>query len=277
MSVVKTTAVQHLAVVMDGNQRWARSKGLPGPQGHQEGAKAVKTLVKASVRMGIKYLTLFAFSSENWKRPAYEVDLLMHLFCTAIDEQLRELHLNKIRLRFLGDLSSFSQLLQDKMAAAEAKTQNNAGMQLIIAVNYGGQWDLTEAAKGLALQSFKAIEASIASMIAKGQVADIGTLFQEEIENRSQADFAQHLHLKDLPPVDLFIRTSGEQRISNFLLWQLAYAELYFTPTLWPDFDEASLHEALNDFASRQRRYGQSSEALLREQQQRTDSMGTDS
>lgn len=276
MSVAKTTAVQHLAVVMDGNQRWARSKGLPGPQGHQEGAKAVKTLVKASVRVGIKYLTLFAFSSENWKRPAYEVDLLMHLFCTAIDEQLRELHLNKIRLRFLGDLSSFSQLLQDKMAAAEAKTQKNCGMQLIIAVNYGGQWDITEAAKGFALQSFRAVEESLVSLSQDGRTADLAALFQDvfqkELERRTQADFAQHLHLNDLPSVDLFVRTSGEQRISNFLLWQLAYAELYFTPTLWPDFNEESLHDALDDFASRQRRYGQSSEAILREQQERLDS-----
>lgn len=253
MNDLETSAkVSHLAIVMDGNQRWARARGLPGPEGHRQGAKAVKTLVKTAVKADIKYLTLFAFSSENWKRPAYEVDLLMQLFCNAIDEQLNELHDNQIRLRFIGDLSLFSTLLQNKMQSAQAKTAANTGMHLIIAVNYGGQWDLFQAAQQFAVQ-----------MLASG--ADESSI-KQHIEQADIQDFAHHLSLSDIPPVDLFIRTSGEQRISNFLLWQLAYAELYFTDIYWPDFDPAALHAALENFAGRQRRFGQSSEALLRQE-----------
>ncbi|HBF09814.1 MAG TPA: di-trans,poly-cis-decaprenylcistransferase [Gammaproteobacteria bacterium] len=247
--------VKHLAVVMDGNQRWARANGLPGPEGHREGAKAVKTLVKSAVKSGIKYLTLFAFSSENWRRPPYEVELLMQLFVTALDDQIRELHANRIRLRFIGDLAPFSDLLKDKMNAAMEKTQKNTGMQLIIAVNYGGQWDIVQAAQKLALS------------MNDGETS--AEEFKQNVLNASQDDFAQYLSLGDIPPVDLFIRTSGERRISNFLLWQLAYAELYFTDTFWPDFDEQALKDALDDFARRQRRFGQSSEELLKESQDR--------
>ncbi len=249
-SVDKSHQVRHLAVVMDGNQRWARSQGLPGPEGHRAGAKAVKTLVKSAVKLGVEYLTLFAFSSENWRRPEQEVELLMQLFYSAIDEQLSELHENKIRLQFIGDLSSFSDELQIKMKVANETTATHERMRLNIAVNYGGQWDIFQAAQQFAT-----------SMLEKGRdIIDA----QERIVSAKKQDFARFLCLGDAPPVDLFIRTSGEQRISNFVLWQLAYAELYFTDTYWPDFNEASLKQALDDFAQRQRRFGCSSEELLR-------------
>lgn len=262
MTVEQMAAVKHLAVVMDGNQRWARARGLPGPKGHAEGAKAVKRLVKAAVKSEIKHLTLFAFSSENWRRPPHEIELLMALFCSAIDEQLPELHENEIRLLFLGDLDKFSPLLREKMTSASAKTRQNTGLHLVIAVNYGGQWDIAEAAKGLARV---ALESSL-SQLQNSDPDMLRELYDQNLQQMTQDDLARHLNL-ELPPVDLFIRTSGEQRISNFLLWQLAYAELYFTDTYWPDFDEAALTLALDDFARRQRRYGQSSEALLQSKQ----------
>ena len=251
--------VRHLAVVMDGNQRWARAQGLPGPEGHRVGAKAVKTLVRSSVKAEIEYLTLFAFSSENWQRPAYEVELLMQLFYTAIDEQLSELHQNQVRLRFIGDLSSFSEELRMKMAVAIKKTATNTGMHLNIAVNYGGQWDIFNAAQHFA-------KSIVASTDHDGNSLSLDAICSR-IETAQEQDYAQYLSLGDTPSVDLFIRTSGEQRISNFLLWQLAYAELYFTETYWPDFDEASLKLALDDFAQRQRRFGCSSEELLQSNQ----------
>jgi len=240
--------VSHLAIVMDGNQRWARSKGLPGPEGHKEGAKAVKNIVRAAAKKGVQYLTLFAFSSENWRRPDHEVDLLMQLFYVSIEEQLPELQLNKVKLVFIGDLLSFSSTLQTKMADAVLQTSANTGMQLNIAVNYGGQWDISQAAKSL-LKQCAQNENSLSEVMAK-------------FEQSSESDLAHHLCLGTAPPVDLFIRTSGEQRISNFLLWQLAYAELYFTPLYWPDFDDFALQQALDSFAQRQRRFGQSSEEL---------------
>jgi undecaprenyl diphosphate synthase len=253
--------VRHLAVVMDGNQRWARAQGLPGPEGHRAGAKAVKKLVKSSVKTGIEYLTLFAFSSENWRRPAYEVELLMQLFYTAIDDQLSELHDNGIRLNFIGDLSSFSDELRSKMEAASEKTAENRRLQLNIAVNYGGQWDIFNAA-----QQFAKGIVNAAVTGAHSQSLSESSLVQR-IESATEQEFVRHLSLGDAPAVDLFIRTSGEQRISNFLLWQIAYAELYFTDTYWPDFDETSLKLALEDFAQRQRRFGCSSEELLKSSQ----------
>jgi len=234
--------VQHLAIVMDGNQRWAIQQGLPGPEGHRVGAKAVKTIVTAAARFGVPALTLFAFSSENWCRPDYEVDLLMTLFCESIDQQIDELHQNNIRLRFIGDLTRFEQKLLDRMSHASDKTQHNTGLQLNIAVNYGGQWDILQAAK---------------------QMAQYARDTNISIDNLSEADFSQYLSLSDLPPVDMLIRTSGEQRISNFLLWQIAYAELYFSPTLWPDFGVSDLKAALKAFKTRGRRFGYSSQAIL--------------
>jgi len=241
-SLESTQQVRHLAIVMDGNQRWARGQGQSGPMGHREGAKAVKRIVTAAGERHIQYLSLFAFSSENWRRPAAEVDLLMQLFSESIDQQLTDLQANRVRLHFIGDLTKFGNRLQIKMHEAMAATASNTGLNLVIAVNYGGQWDIVQAAKQL---------------VARAQE---GKLKADEL---SLETFEHALAIPELPPVDLFIRTSGEQRISNFFLWQLAYAELYFTPVHWPEFTAQELDRALAEYQARNRRFGQSSEALL--------------
>ena len=233
--VTTTHLPKHIAIIMDGNGRWAKSKGKPRVFGHRAGAKAVRKTIAAAAKLGIKAITLFAFSSENWRRPEEEVSLLMDLFVTALTKEVKKLHANNLQLRIIGDISKFSTRLQEKIKEAEALTANNSGMVVNVAANYGGKWDITEAAK------------AIAEKVKNGelQVNDIS----EEVVN-------SHLTMSDLPEVDLLIRTSGECRISNFMLWQLAYAEIFFTPEYWPDFDEDKLADAVSWFVSRERRFG---------------------
>jgi undecaprenyl diphosphate synthase len=229
---------RHVAVIMDGNNRWARKRLLPGGAGHKAGESALRRIVEHAARRGVQVLTVFAFSSENWRRPEQEVSLLMKLFLHALDKQVEELHRNNMRVRFIGDRGQFAPLLQQGMAAAEAKTAANTGMTLVIAASYGGQWDVANAARELALQ------------------VQAGTLRAEDID---AARLQQQVQMADLPPVDLLIRTGGEIRISNFVLWQAAYAEFFFSDKLWPDFDPAAFDEAVADYAGRQRRFGRTS------------------
>ncbi|MEY6431648.1 polyprenyl diphosphate synthase [Thioalkalicoccus limnaeus] len=229
------TVPRHVAIIMDGNGRWAQQRRLPRTVGHRAGVKSVRAVVEESVRQGIEALTLFAFSSENWRRPQAEIRLLMELFLQTLRSDVRQLHENGVRLRVLGDRSAFPDVLQRRIAEAEDLTANNETLQLQIAANYGGRWDITQAARRLA-----------ADCVA-------GCLDPNAIdENAVRA----RLTGADLPEPDLFVRTGGEKRLSNFLLWQSAYAELYFTHLFWPDFDEDAYRLALADFASRQRRFG---------------------
>ncbi|MEZ5584620.1 MAG: isoprenyl transferase [Candidatus Competibacteraceae bacterium] len=232
---------RHVAIVMDGNGRWAKRRMLPRPAGHREGAKAVRRVAKACQEQGVHVLTLFAFSSENWRRPASEVNFLMELFLTTLRTEVRRLQENNIRIRFIGERNAFTQELQTLMREAETKTAANTGLILVIAANYGGRWDILQAARRLAQE---AVEGDL----------DPQTISCEHVRQR--------LCLHDLPEPDLFIRTGGEQRISNFLLWQLAYTELFFTDQLWPDFDTRSLDQALLAFAQRQRRFGRTDEQV---------------
>lgn len=225
----------HVAIIMDGNNRWARQRGLPGSEGHRAGEQAVQAVIRRCAEQHIAALTLFAFSSENWSRPEEEVEHLLALFLRALDQRVAELHEHGIRLRFIGDRSAFSEDLCNGMQAAEALTADNRRMTVSVAVNYGGQWDIREAVR------------RIASEVASGRLS---------VEQINDQCVAAHLSLADLPPPDLLIRTGGECRISNFLLWQAAYTELYFTPVLWPDFDGQALDRALADFSARERRFG---------------------
>jgi undecaprenyl diphosphate synthase len=228
---------RHVAVIMDGNGRWARRRRLPRIAGHRQGAEAVRAAVRACAERGIEYLTLFAFSSENWRRPPEEVALLLKLFRSALGNELEKLHRNGVRLRVVGDTARFGPKLERMIAEAEARTAGNKRLTLTIAANYGGRWDI--------LQAFnKALRAGPGL-----QAVDEQTL-------------APHLAMSYAPEPDLFIRTGGEQRISNFLLWQLAYTELYFTEKLWPDFDAAALDEAIASYRKRERRFGRTSEQL---------------
>ncbi|MCH8543634.1 MAG: di-trans,poly-cis-decaprenylcistransferase [Alcanivorax sp.] len=226
---------RHIAIIMDGNNRWARARGLPGAEGHKAGEAAVQAVIRRCAELGVEALTLFAFSSENWRRPEEEVQHLMRLFLRALGERVAELHDNGVRLRFIGERSAFSEDLQRGMAESEALTADNPGLTVAVAVNYGGQWDMARAARRLAED------------VAAGRLAP------DAIDEQA---LAAHLSLADLPPPDLLIRTGGECRISNFLLWQAAYSELCFTPVLWPDFDDQALAAALTDYAGRQRRFG---------------------
>jgi len=232
---------RHIAIVMDGNGRWARRRFLPRTAGHREGAKTVRQIVKVCGERGIEVLTLFAFSSENWRRPRPEVEVLMNLFLTTLRREIRRLHAANVRMRFIGDRSAFSPVLQDYIAQAEQRTVANTGLNLVIAANYGGRWDIAQACRRVA------------------EEAAAGRLPPNDV-NVDRVH--QYTSLADLPEPDLFIRTGGEQRISNFLLWQLAYTELYFTDRLWPDFDVEDLDAACAVFASRQRRFGQTSEQV---------------
>jgi undecaprenyl diphosphate synthase len=240
-----TKLPRHVAIIMDGNNRWAKAHKLPGLAGHKAGVDAVRETVNSCARYGVEALTLFAFSSENWRRPEDEVKGLMELFMLALKREVKKLHSNNIRLRVIGDRSRFSQRLQKNITDAEALTASNGGMTLSIAANYGGQWDIAEAAKLLA------------SAVQDGQL---------KVEDISAERLASHLSLADLPVPDLCIRTGGEERISNFLLWQLAYAELYFTPVFWPDFGQSGLEDAFTDFSNRQRRFGKTGDQLEDEQ-----------
>jgi undecaprenyl diphosphate synthase len=236
-----TKIPRHVAIIMDGNGRWARRRHMPRFAGHRVGIEAVRKTIKACVREGVEVLTLFAFSSENWRRPKEEVSLLMNLFMAALDSEVKKLHKNGVRLRVIGDVSAFSPELQQRIGASEALTAGNQTLQLNIAANYGGRWDITQACRQLAEE------------VAAGRLQSTA-ISPELIE--------QQLSLSDLPEPDLFIRTGGEQRISNFLLWQLAYTELYFTDLLWPEFNDKAFAEALDSFAQRQRRFGRTGEQV---------------
>ncbi len=232
---------QHIAVIMDGNGRWAKEQGKPRVFGHKNGVASVRKTISTAARLGIKAITLFAFSSENWRRPEEEVGVLMELFMTVLTTEVKKLHKNNLRLQVIGDKSRFSERLQNKIADAEALTKDNSGMQVNIAANYGGQWDITQATQ------------SIAEKVAQGEL--LPSDINEEI-------IRTHLTMSDIPAVDLLIRTGGECRISNFMLWQLAYAELYFTPVYWPEFGEDNLVEAVTWFVNRERRFGCTGEQI---------------
>jgi undecaprenyl diphosphate synthase len=241
VSSTETPVPRHVAIIMDGNGRWAKQRFLPRAAGHRAGVTSVRKTVEHCLGTGVKALTLFAFSSENWRRPPQEVSLLMELFLSTLERETEKLNENGVRLRVIGDRGAFSQALRDRIAISEDLTRHNERLNLGVAVNYGGRWDIVNAARDLALRVERG-ELSAA-------VIDSGL-------------FESHLALADLPEPDLFIRTGGEQRISNFLLWQLAYTELYFTPVLWPDFDGQSLDQAFKDYASRQRRFGYTGEQV---------------
>ena len=227
---------RHIAIVMDGNGRWAQQRKRPRLFGHHRGAEAVRATVKTCGNLSVECLTLFAFSSENWKRPEEEVDGLMSLLMTALNREAKGLVKHGIRLKFIGDVGGFSEKLQDKIKQVEALTARGDGLLLQIAANYGGRWDIVEAAKRLIKQS--------------------------DFNELTEASISQELSTKGVSDPDLFIRTGGERRISNFLLWQLAYSELYFTDLLWPDFDEQALMDAIQDFSKRQRRFGMTGEQI---------------
>jgi undecaprenyl diphosphate synthase len=229
---------QHVAIIMDGNGRWARSRGLPRPAGHRASVKVVRRVVEECAQRQIRYLTLFAFSSENWLRPPDEVGMLMKLFLDSLVREIASLHANRVRLRFIGDRAALGGELARSMTEAEALTEANPGLCLSVAVAYGGRWDLTQACRSLARDA-------AAGRIEPGSI--------------TEAQVAARLALGGVPDPDLLIRTGGEQRISNFLLWNLAYAELYFTDALWPEFSTAHLDAALDFFARRERRFGKTS------------------
>jgi len=232
---------QHVAIIMDGNGRWARSRGLPRPAGHRAGVKVVRRVVEECARRKVRYLTLFAFSSENWRRPPDEVGTLMNLFLDSLSREAANLHRNQVRIRFIGDREMLGGELKRRMEDAESLTEGNAGLGLSVAMAYGGRWDITQACRSLA--------------------ADVsaGILSPSEI---GEAQVAARLALGGIGDPDLFIRTGGEQRISNFLLWNLAYTELYFTDVLWPEFATSHLDAAFAFFAQRERRFGKTSAQL---------------
>jgi undecaprenyl diphosphate synthase len=232
---------KHIAIIMDGNGRWAQKRYLPRVIGHQAGVRTVRKIVEYCVKEKIAVLSLFAFSSENWRRPTEEVSLLMKLFMATLQSEIDSLARNNIRLLCIGDRQAFSPLLQDKIAQGEAQTQSNKGLHLVIAANYGGRWDICQAAQ------------QVMQKIITGQLAET-SLTETLIE--------QHLSTAGLPEPDLFIRTGGEERVSNFLLWQLAYTEFYFTPVLWPDFDQEALVQAIQSFRGRQRRFGHTGDQI---------------
>jgi undecaprenyl diphosphate synthase len=229
---------------MDGNGRWARSRGLPRPAGHRASVKVVRKIVEECGRRNVDYLTLFAFSSENWRRPPDEVGMLMNLFLDALGREVADLHRNRVRLRFLGDRELLGAALAQRMCDAEALTFGNTGLVLFVALAYGGRWDLAQACRSLA--------ADVAAGILKA--ADIG-----------EPQIAQRLALAGIPDPDLLIRTGGEQRISNFLLWNLAYTEMYFSDVLWPEFGPAGLDAAFDFYARRERRFGKTSAQISAE------------
>ncbi|MDR2878165.1 MAG: isoprenyl transferase [Chromatiales bacterium] len=231
----------HVAIIMDGNGRWAERRHLPRIAGHHAGSETVREIVRACVRKNIGVLTLFAFSSENWRRPEREVSLLLDLLLSSLRREVDELRRNGVRLRFIGDRSIFAATLRESMGEAERLTEPNTGLLLIIALNYGGRWDIAQAMRTIARE------------------VQSGALSASKIDEQTIDD---HLSLSGVPEPDLFIRTGGEQRISNFLLWNLAYTELYFTDVLWPDFNEQAFETALASFACRQRRFGRTGDQL---------------
>lgn len=232
---------QHIAIIMDGNGRWANRRGLPRIAGHRRGVEAVRQTVRGCAELKVGYLTLFAFSSENWRRPRSEVSLLTELLIRTLESEVGRLADNDIRLRVIGELEPFGRRVVDLVKRAEERTKENAGLNLTVAVNYGGRWDIARACRVLA------------EKIERGELSADGV---------TESAIEAHLTTVDLPEPDLFVRTGGEQRISNYLLWQLAYTELYFTDTLWPEFDHAALNEAIASFGRRQRRFGRTGEQI---------------
>ena len=235
------TIPDHIVIVMDGNGRWAKKRFLPRTAGHHAGVKATRKVVEYCAQARVPVLTLFAFSSENWNRPEQEVSSLMELFVSTLQSEIRALHEQQVRIRFIGDCSAFPEKLQNKISHASELTRDNTGLQLNIAVNYGGRWDIAQACRQL-------VEKALAGEIGEADV-DAELL-------------ARHTCLAELPEPDLFIRTGGEQRISNFMIWQLAYTELYFTDVLWPDFNKLEFDRAIDWFAGRQRRFGRTGEQI---------------
>lgn len=232
---------RHIAIIMDGNGRWAKKRGYPRFAGHKVGLDAVRDIVSSCHDMGVEVLTMFAFSSENWRRPEKEVSVLMDLFLTALKKEVKKLHRNNVRLRIIGGRDAFSRKIQERVAESEALTKNNTGLTLVIAANYGGRWDMVNAMQKI------------------GQKIKAGELNPEQIDDKLIQSYTA---LAEFPEPDLFIRTGGEQRISNFLLWQLAYTELYFTDVLWPDFRRGELEKAIDAFNGRQRRFGLTGEQV---------------
>jgi len=232
---------RHVAIIMDGNGRWANSRGKPRHSGHRAGVKSVRSSVEIAAQRGVEYLTLFAFSSENWSRPENEVSALMNLFIEALRREVDELHRNNVKLKFVGALEELNAGLKGKITQSEQKTAGNTGLSLTVAIAYGGRWDILEASK------------AIASRVVDGDL---------RIDDIDETNFKAELQLADVPDPDLLIRTGGEQRISNFLLWNLAYAELWFTDVLWPEFDEVAFDEALAFYAGKQRRFGHTGEQI---------------
>ena len=227
---------RHVAIIMDGNGRWAKKRFLPRVAGHRRGVEAVREVVKNCIERGVEYLTLFAFSSENWRRPQEEVTVLMQLFLRALEQEVGKLHNNDIRFKVVGDLSPFDQRIVELIRQGEALTRNNKRLTLTVAANYGGRWDVLQAAERCRLED------------------PLAPITEERLSRLLSMDYA--------PEPDLFIRTGGEQRVSNFLLWQLAYTELFFTEALWPDFDTAAFDAALTSYRQRERRFGRTSEQL---------------
>lgn len=240
---VLSNVPRHIAVIMDGNGRWAKKRFLPRIAGHKRGVESVRGMVKSCATLGVEYLTLFAFSSENWRRPQEEVSFLMGLFMEALSQEVNKLHQNNIRMIVIGDRSQFDAALCARIDAAETLTRGNTGLTLTIAANYGGRWDLMQAINKMTIN--KIVEPS-----------------SEQPMDYSEEDLSAYLSMSYAPEPDLFIRTGGEKRISNFLLWQLAYTELYFTDTLWPDFDQSAFDLAVQSFQTRERRFGRTSEQL---------------
>lgn len=232
---------QHIAIIMDGNGRWAKKRLQPRFMGHRAGVKSVENIVKHCIERNVSILSLFAFSSENWRRPSKEVSLLMELFALSLKQQVKRLHKNNVRLSIIGDVTKFSSSLQHQISEAEKLTVNNSGLTINIAANYGGRWDITQSVRQLAEQ------------VKKGQLSP---------EDITEDSISAGLTTADIPEPDLFIRTGGEQRVSNFLLWQMAYTEFFFTDTLWPDFDCTELDNAISSFCQRERRFGKTSEQL---------------
>ncbi|CAG7602197.1 polyprenyl diphosphate synthase [Candidatus Vallotia tarda] len=240
-----TEVPRHIAIIMDGNGRWAESRRLPRVSGHVKGLETVKIITKSCTMRNIKFLTLFAFSPENWRRPIDEVSFLMRLFISALEREIAHLYTNNIRLRVVGDLSMFEPRIQDLVQNAEAKTASNTGLILTIAANYGGRWDILQATRKIAQQCVD----------------------DNSIQSVNESNFSQYLAMAYAPEPDLFIRTGGEQRVSNFLLWQLAYTEFYFTGVFWPEFNDMELGKAIASYCGRERRFGRTGEQLTRKSQ----------
>jgi len=236
-----TSRPRHVAIIMDGNNRWAKQRKQIGVSGHKAGVEAVRSVVKVCAEENVEVLTLFAFSSENWRRPADEVGALMKLFLFALQREVKKIHKNNIRLKIIGERSQFSSILQEHMQKAELLTADNTGMTLVIAANYGGHWDIVQSTR------------AIAEQVKQGNIQP-GEVTEDLVQS--------FLCLGDLPMPDLMVRTAGEQRISNFMLWQLAYTEFYFSDLYWPDFKEPQMLEALNVYGSRKRRFGQTDDQI---------------